>query len=361
MENILFNPILEAGLYNNLPVKEMLSYAGMNTGNMVFVDSLKKQIKFQKEVWFDTVSINELSEKSIGILPCANMINVNDTFLDDTYLLKKNKKITFPITLVGLGAQSTVELNTPKKLMSAMPIQRINAIKSLCNQVFSIGIRGEFTAECLEIIGVKNFRIIGCPSLYLYEDKFKELKLPSIKKSVFNTANYVIDEYKLLNLGIKNNLLWIMQTMSEMPKTVFENCELTGELVQKRFPGFNGSLNELEVYMRKNGRMFFSMLEWYDFMRNEDFSFSFGGRFHGNVVALRSGIPALWITHDSRTKELIELFNLPSINSSKLQDINTVEDLVQYCTYHDFYKTYPKMFNEYKKFLDENNINHIWG
>mgnify|MGYP002249907294 CR=1 FL=1 len=34
----------------------------------------------------------------------------------------------------------------------------------------SIGVRGEFTAECLSLLGVHNIRIIGCPSFYKYLD-----------------------------------------------------------------------------------------------------------------------------------------------------------------------------------------------
>lgn len=30
----------------------------------------------------------------------------------------------------------------------------------------TIGVRGAFTAECLDLMGIHNYRIIGCPSMF---------------------------------------------------------------------------------------------------------------------------------------------------------------------------------------------------
>ncbi|MGB8454191.1 MAG: polysaccharide pyruvyl transferase family protein [Anaerocolumna sp.] len=358
MECIYLNPILETDSNNDSSLYEKVQKKGLNTGNMVFVDAIKKQIKYKREDWLNNESLNELDIENIGIISCANMINVNDSFLDTRERAICDLK--FPVTLVGIGAQSTAELDTPQKLMTAMPKERIVALHRICDKVVSIGVRGEFTAECLEVVGIKNYRVIGCPSLYNYEKDFRKIKLPNADKCVFNTATGIKREHKVIQIGMQKSMKWIMQTMAEMPRTVYENCELTEELVQRKFPGYFGDIISLKNYMKNNAIMFFTMSEWYSYMEEEAFTFSFGGRFHGNVVALRSGIPALWIIHDSRTRELTELFHLPSIEFPELDKINCVEDLLEYCSYDKFYKTYPIMFNEYIKFLEENRIDHIW-
>lgn len=93
-------------------------------------------------------------------------------------------------------------------------------------------------------------------------------------------------------------------------------------------------------------------------MQEEDFTFSFGSRFHGNMSALRNGIPALWVTHDSRTSELVQTLKLPHITLSEFNEINNMKKLVEYCDYTEFYKAYKGLSAEYVKFLDENNLNH---
>ncbi len=359
MKSVFFNPIANIDGDNHLSVYEKIYRSGLNTGNRVFTDAINQQIQFKMEGWFQSEEILELDENNIGVLACANMLNIKDQFLDAIW--ERIAELRFPVTLVGLGAQSTEELDTPKKLMSAMPKERIQALSGICNQTETIGIRGEFTAECLEIVGIKNYRVIGCPSLYKYENQYELLRSPNVTKCLYHMAGNVEGEHKLLRFGMENNLIWIMQSMVEMPRTVFENCHLTKEAVLKRFPGYEDSIEALENYMRQKARMFFSMKEWYTFLKQENFTFSFGGRFHGNVAALRCGIPALWITHDSRTKELTNLFHLPSIDVSQLQSINSLEDFMPYCSYDDFYKTYPGMFREYKSFLEENSIDHKWN
>lgn len=358
MKCIYLNPILEAGMHRDVSLRQKVYYTGYNTGNMVFVDAIKQQIVYEKEERLSNSSSKELSENNIGVLSCANMINVNDPILESYVDIICSYR--FPVTLVGLGAQGTKELNTPKKLMEAMPKERISALKRICERVISIGVRGEFTAGCLDVVGIKNYRVIGCPSLYKYERNYKKIKQPNVDKCIFNTATRMDYEYKVLEFGIQKHMKWIMQSMTDMPRTVYENCELTEELVQRNFPGYRENIISLEKYMRKNAIMFFTMQEWYSYMKEEAFTFSFGGRFHGNVVAIRSGIPALWIVHDSRTRELTELFHLPSIESSEIDKIKRVEDLLEYSSYSKFYQTYPKMFDEYIGFLNENQIDHIW-
>lgn len=67
----------------------------------------------------------------------------------------------------------------------------------------------------------------------------------------------------------------------------------------------------------------------------ENISFAFGTRFHGNMVAMHNGIPALWVTHDSRTKELTDFLHLPSIPLKIINNTKYVEELFKYCNYDE--------------------------
>lgn len=354
---LFFNQIPLAGNKKEYSVDEKLKYVGLNTGNIVYVGALKNQVLYDKEIWFSE-SVIEDKNNLIGIIPCANMIGVYDvcTEIWGEYI----KKWDIPITLIGLGAQSTKELNTPKKLVNALPKEKIAALKRISGQAISLGIRGEFTAECLELMGIYNYRIIGCPSLYReMKDNFRPIDFPSKKKCVINLLPYSALASKILNMGMTNNAKWIMQESSEMPKTFLENKEIEFRHIATRFPDSNISVNVLESYMRANSKIFWDMDEWSAYLQKEKFTFSFGSRFHGNVMSLLNGIPALWITHDSRTQELVDTFSLPYITNKELCLIKNIDELIQYCNYDLFYKKYKIMFNEYLHFLEENEIPHI--
>ena len=60
-----------------------------------------------------------------------------------------------------------------------------------------------------------------------------------------------------------------------------------------------------------NERLFPNMDVWIHEMKK--CRFSVGPRFHGNVVALLAGIPALFVNHCCRVNEMIDFFGLPSV------------------------------------------------
>lgn len=353
---IFFNQIFLAGDRAEYSSDEKIRYAGLNTGNIVYVEALKKQLLYDKELWFDD-NIVEDKLNYIGIIPCANMIGIHDICTEKWAEFIERWDI--PTTLVGIGAQSTSDLNTPKKLVSALPKNKIRALRKISERVTSIGIRGDFTAECLEIMGIVNYKIIGCPSLYSgLTDHYKEMNMPSTDKCVMNLLPYCELASKILNLGISNNCKWIMQEASEMPKTVLDNKPIEQKHINSKFPNSNISRRFLESYMRSNAKIFFDINKWSDYLIDEKFTFSFGSRFHGNAMSLLNGIPALWITHDSRTQELVDTFALPYITREKFYNIKGIKNLMEYCQYDNFYRKYEKMYKIYVEFLDENNIPH---
>ena len=80
----------------------------------------------------------------------------------------------------------------------------------------------------------------------------------------------------------------------------------------KAFPGLLCSTNKIIDYDDNYSKVYFNLNDWAELYSKENISFAFGTRFHGNMVAMHNGIPALWVTHDSRTKEL-KLLIIPSM------------------------------------------------
>ena len=81
-----------------------------------------------------------------------------------------------------------------------------------------------------------------------------------------------------------------------------------------------------------------------------------GARFHGNVMALRAGMKALFIVCDSRTSELTETFNLPSMTVEDFDSKKNLHDYALKADYSSFNSSYAQKFDDFVEFLISNNM-----
>lgn len=170
-----------------------------------------------------------------------------------------------------------------------------------------------------------------------------------------------IAEYsKLLELGMENQCFWIIQEMREYPQTmnIFGRNVVSYKWLLKNIPGTRLNGKKILEYNSKLSRVFWDIQSWNDFYKKENIKFAFGTRFHGNMAALRNGIPALWITHDSRTRELTSYMHLPSIDATEISKVNKLEELLEYCDYTELKKNYKALSIKYVEYLNENNLSH---
>lgn len=352
---VLINPIYSAKDCKN-SIEENMKKVGNNSGNLVFVNAIKEQLVISKEIWLNG-EFEEI-QNPVAIMPAANFI----IYGSDDFILQCQKfldKTKCSVTLAGLGAQLLNDIDTPKKLMDLLSPAKIYFLKNLSERCTSIGIRGGITAECLELIGIKNYRIIGCPSFYKYLDGvYRKVKTPSLGTTQMTITPKDEKQTKILEMAYKLKSIWLMQMMTEMPKSAFENETISSVWVERRFPRLELSISDFSYYLKNKTRLFFSIEDWDKYLNYEQISFAYGSRFHGNMEALRMGIPALWITHDSRTFELVEHLHLPHISIEQFCNLKEPEKLLEFCDYSDLYNNYQKLCREYVQFLDENNITH---
>jgi polysaccharide pyruvyl transferase WcaK-like protein len=82
-----------------------------------------------------------------------------------------------------------------------------------------------------------------------------------------------------------------------------------------------------------------------------------GFRLHGNLIALANGVPALYVTYDSRTREFVETLGIPAIDS-KAMDRFSFRREWEKADFDKFERTYAARFGELVAFLEENNMPH---
>jgi hypothetical protein len=340
---------------------------GKNTGNLLIGHALRRELAVDSYAFgtgHDARYVNENFD--LIAIPAANFIYEH---FDFGYMADFIERTTLPCLMVGLGAQSSsltsFDLNIPAGT------QRL--LKIVAERSATIGVRGEYTASVLEHLGITNVTLTGCPSLYMtLEPELKihkrDLDEGSLRVAV-NGSNNVIRhsfapssaadvERQLLETAVRDNYSYVLQ--NEFPEidivlgraTPEEAAQGSGSLQRI---GSQMSSSAYNTFLQKNGRVFFSVDEWDHFIRRMDFSI--GTRFHGNMIALLSGVPALIIPHDTRTLEMSRLMKIPHVRVDEIGHID-IARLYDSTDYSEFARNYSKLYQDYIRFLELNNVAH---
>lgn len=223
--------------------------------------------------------------------------------------------------------------------------------QQIADKSISIGCRGYYTAECLDRMGIHNYHVIGCPSAYStsLNGVIEKMPVPQLRKIVFNMTGGSRGNDRILDLVMKSGVdsRLIMQGMREMPDA-FDH---------------RGVGKDVKEYWKSKAEIFYRLEEWEDYLKYENFTFSFGTRLHGNMLSFLEGVPTLWITHDDRTQEIIDVFKFPHLNidrfERRIKGMRYLEQVMECCIYDEaFYKNFYRMRKTYISFLDENAIHH---
>lgn len=295
---------------------------GKNTGNFVYMEAAKEQLHYDIEVRMTQEWTKEKMGKSnvSAIMPASNFINSETVWYEDLIPILENSDMQF--TLVGLGAQASFD-ETPKEVISKLSDKQKYFFQLAGEHTNTIGVRGEFTAECLNKMEINNVEVIGCPSFFQYAKKYPKLQLPKLDKVLYTADS---SKRKIYTLAEQTNAMLIGQHGRDADYAVGKS-------------------------------IFFDDFEqWSEFILREEFTFAFGSRFHGNMMALRNKVPTIWVVHDWRTLELVQYLGLPYINyyDEKFKNMKYVEELVEYCNYSNVYKMYPQLYEQYCSFIRRN-------
>lgn len=362
MRTILANTIapLENRKGRSPGCKEMIQRCGANTGNACFVDAMYQQLDFEREIVCNDIEADS-QEDVVYVLPASNWINNDGKVLGEIFL--RLEKANVRLAVLGLGIQMERNQKTDD-FIKELSAETITALKILSEHSVCIGIRGGITGEVLDRLSIHNWQIIGCPSFYEPYRKMGTIKLKeaSVDKICYNTKPGLENEHKLIEMALSSNAPIVLQAMSDLPLTLTEGKAIEQRLLDDRYPGAEFNVWELENYIRDSGHIFYNRDDWSRYLIENNVTFSTGGRFHGNMMAFSNGIPAVWIVHDKRVKELVDAMNLPFIYYDALEDMDTPDKLLDICHYDDkFIHNYEKMGEAYVSFLDKNGIRHTFG
>lgn len=269
-------------------------------------------------------------------------------------------RLNIPVTVVGVGAQAGLDLDAGP--LTAMSDTVRAFVTAVLDRSTSIGVRGEFTKSYLVDLGfpADSIDVIGCPSLFTYGGSLR----------VYRTKDEIgPDSLLALNLspGVPDIGPFSQRHAHAYPELVYvgqDREDLDLLLYGTSLPGHQDPTTpthmDHSLYREDRMRMFLDGWTWIDFLATRDFVF--GTRFHGNVAALLAGVPAMLLTHDSRTAELAEYHGIPHRPMADVVAKKTdARELYAAADFTAFNALIPMRFMTYRDFLDRNDLPHIFS
>lgn len=334
---------------------------------------------------FDS-SLKLLNFEKLDVLPIANpdmaMIDRLNAEYDYVFLRGSNyvhsqmeweqavqvlRRLKIPVIAFGIGAQAPVsgklELSEDTKTV----------LRLMADSTASIGVRGVYSAEILNEIGIKNVRIIGCPTAFRANNPNLAIRLPALdtvrkvgvtlRREVSPTYAQDIQRYLTFHRDLVKSLAGRFDT-TLMAQGEIEEKKLALGTAQQKEEAIaalreNGWANEwyldAEMEALYRSRMFYSdvVAEYEQLVRRLDLVL--GYRLHGNLMALANGTPSIYFTYDSRTVEFAETFKIPSFDVFSGKDFR-LEEYWDQSLFDRFNATYARVYGAMRDFLVENKV-----
>ncbi|WP_210483375.1 polysaccharide pyruvyl transferase family protein [Microvirga antarctica] len=339
-----------------------------NIGDAFVFDSTLKLLNFDK---LDALTIADPKLEDVDrlneeydyvFLRGSNYVHKDMRWSQTVEVLKRLK---IPVIALGIGAQAPVkgniELSAETKLV----------LRMMADSTTSIGVRGAYSAQVLWDIGIKNVRIVGCPTAFRRNDPNLEIRLPALEK-VRNVGitvrrevspSYAQDIKRYLtfhrdlvkSLAERFDVVLMAQGEVEEKKMVFG----TPEQKEEAFASLRANKWVSEWYMDETmerlhrERLFYSdvVADYEALVQQKDLVL--GYRLHGNLMALANATPSIYFTYDSRTVEFAETYQIPSFDVFSGKAFN-IEDYWDQSLFDKFNRAYHHTYREMQQFLVEN-------
>jgi hypothetical protein len=277
------------------------------------------------------------------------------------------ERLRIPVLAFGIGAQAPA--HGPLELTSATK----RMVSLIAERSVSMGVRGAYTADVLWSLGVRNTRIVGCPTVFRNRDPGLRIDLPPLERvrRVAYTlrrevgSDYAQDVQRYLDLQRET----ILAAAQRFDLSVLAQ----GEVEEKNILWGDGTQRGAAVqalresgWLRGDGdpmeelygsRLFYadSVSEFEAKLRAQDLVL--GYRLHGNLLGLANRVPSVYFTYDSRTVEFAETFRIPSFDVFGGKPFR-LEDYWDQALFERFNRAYRERWREMRDFLDENVIPH---
>jgi polysaccharide pyruvyl transferase WcaK-like protein len=279
------------------------------------------------------------------------------------------RRLKIPVIAFGIGAQAPVsgklELSDDTKTV----------LRLIADSTASLGVRGTYSAEVLNDLGIQNVRIIGCPTAFRANKPDLAIRLPALDQVKHVGVTLRREVSKTYAQDIRRYLTFHRDLVKAMADRFEVTLMAQGEIEEKKLAlGTAEQKAEAMAALRQNewattwyldeameglyrSRMFYSdvVAEYEKLVRGLDLVL--GYRLHGNLMALANGTPSIYFTYDSRTVEFADTFKIPSVDVFSGQDFR-LEEYWEQARFDRFNAAYAQVYRAMSAFLSENKVDH---
>jgi len=275
------------------------------------------------------------------------------------------KKLKIPVIAWGIGAQA------PVKGKIELSEETKTVLRMMADSTTSIGVRGAYSAQVLWDLGIKNIRIVGCPTAFRRNNPDLNIQLPplekirtagiTVRREVSSTYARDIQQYLTFHrdlvkdLAARFDVVLMAQGEVEEKKIVLG----TAEQREEAFAALRADKQVNDWYLDDTmerlhrERLFYSdvVADYENLVQQKDLVL--GYRLHGNLMALANGVPSIYFTYDSRTVEFAETYQIPSFDVFSGNEFR-LEDYWDQSLFDKFNRAYHHTYREMHQFLVEN-------
>jgi polysaccharide pyruvyl transferase WcaK-like protein len=343
-----------------------------NIGDAFVYDSSLKLLNFDKLGVLpiaepDMAVVDRMREEyDYVFLRGSNYINEQMNWRQTQAVLRR---LRLPVIAFGIGAQA------PVKGSMHLSEESKTIFHMIADSTASLGVRGAYSAQVLWDIGVRNVRIVGCPTAFRRNDPDLAITLPpldavkdvgvTLRREVSSEYAQDIDRYLsvhrdlIKSMSARFNTVLMAQGEVEEKKLVFGTPEQKEEAMAALHadPAVAEHYLDREVEDLYRRRLFYSdvVSDYETLVRRQDLVL--GYRLHGNLMALANGVPSIYFTYDSRTVEFAETFQIPSYNVFSGKEF-VLEEYWDQALFDRFNRARFRTWREMRAFLDENGIDN---
>lgn len=337
-----------------------------NSGNMVhaqvpfklFPNAVGPDFGYREEGFSSfTEFVNE--KCTALVVPFANSIRNSDKARDEKKfsLIRSLERYEVPIIPFGLGAQA------PSLDIDEFELGPGNQafIRFLNDRAPAVSVRGDFTYQVFEKYGsVDNVFVTGCPSFFSHPEAFQQLhdRLElggDFARAAFSGSLHHVQLPKQQLYRAIEQDMYLIEPVSKNFHQFYLDCINDVEGIEPAYflkallkePDW--SVGRLKSFMIRRYQLFRDLNSWLAFNR-EAIDGTIGTRFHVNMASLLSGIPAVWIAHDSRTYELCRQLSLPYVSAEESLEV-PYRDLLAHVDYDPMFQALPNNFSRFNEFL----------
>ena len=345
-------------------LREEIHGTSPNVGNLVHLEAPPKLLRYNRRWKHSRNSKADIDADYDGVvLGYANMIRgyahneeVGETRFEalvrDTEWLAAVK---FKIFAMGIGVQEKLEPSA-----DAVDPRLFALLKVLNDRAAIFGVRGKETEGWLHAVGLTNARALGCPSMFVYPRNIMGIRSPTRDRALHIATAGRLQRNKdperlgaIVRIGEAFDTSYVFQTdfyaifqSKNATEAVYNDA--TGEVRADRVVAHARGLDHQLPF--RDYWMFRSTEKWRGFTIGKDAYF--GDRFHGGVIFMQAGKPAIIVQNDTRVAELTAFYDIPTATSEEILANDPVEILHERLSEQALRKMRETYAMRYRQFYD---------